>query len=331
MPGKLKILSVTRRPHSASFELRVHRLLPYLAEQGLEITCVVIPRRQRERQELVRSFGQYDILWLHRYLIPPWRLASWRRAARRIVFEFDDPILYSTHGLGLSRRLKFAWLLRRCDAAVVANEYLASRTRAYCPDVTVVPMAVDVPPLPQRSGGRGPVQLLWLGGRATMRYLEGLGGVLARLAELRPDIVLRVVGPAALTAGHLAVDYRPWSPPEQDSALRECDIGLCPMPDTRWTRGKSPYKVLQYMASGMAWVGSAVGENIAMAGPPGPEARGLCAGADDEWIDALTSLVDDAALRARLGANGRAYVQQHHSRAHLSATLAEIFRRVAGR
>jgi glycosyltransferase involved in cell wall biosynthesis len=125
------------------------------------------------------------------------------------------------------------------------------------------------------------------------------------------------------------VDYRPWSPQEQDLALRECDVGLCPMPRTRWTAGKSPYKVLQYMAHAMPWVGSAVGDNLVLAGADAPEARGVCVASPEQWVEALIRLADDGALRERLGAKGRAYVQQHHSRESVASLLAETLRRVA--
>lgn len=331
MSQRLNIVAATRRPDSASFEHRVKRHVERLAELGVDVTVAVVPPGRRERREMVRSLAGYDLVWLHRYLISPWRLGAWRRAARRLVFDFEDPILYSTHGLGLARRLKFACLLRRCDAVMVANGYLAARAGRYCRDVTVVPMAVDIPVLPPRPQRAGPVRLLWLGSRSTMRYLRGLAGVLARLAEVRPQVELRVVGPEGFAAGGLGVDYRPWSPDEQDRALRECDVGLCPMPDTSWTCGKSPYKVLQYMAYGMAWVGSAVGENVALAGPKGSEARGLCAASEQQWVEALVRLVDDGTLRAHLGANGRAYVEAHHSRDRVCSLLAETLRRIAGR
>ncbi|MCJ7543398.1 MAG: glycosyltransferase family 4 protein [Phycisphaerae bacterium] len=327
---RLNIAAVTRRPDSASFEHRVKRHVVALAGRGVDVTVAVVPRHRAQRRELIRSLGRFDAVWLHRYLISPWHLRTWRRAARRLVFDFDDPILYSTHGLGLARRLKFACLLRRCDAATVANGYLAARAGGYCRDVTVVPMAVDIPALPPRAPRAGPVRLLWLGSRSTLRYLRELAGVLARLAEVRPQVELRLIGPEGLAAAGLNVDYRPWSPQEQDRALRECDLGLCPMPDTRWSRGKSPYKVLQYMAYGLAWVGSAVGENLVLAGPEGSEARGLCAASEQQWVEALTKLADDGALRAQLAANGRAYVQEHHSRERVCSLLAETLRRVAG-
>jgi glycosyltransferase involved in cell wall biosynthesis len=175
------------------------------------------------------------------------------------------------------------------------------------------------------------VETLWLGSKSTQRFLRELAPALAEVGRLRPDARLRVVGHEEFAAGPLNVDFRRWSPQEQDRALGECDIGLCPMPDTPWTRGKCPYKVLQYMAAGMAWVGSAVGENLVSAGAPyGSDPRGLCAATDEQWVRALTRLIDDATLRRNMGASGLVYVRRVHEREMLADRLAEILRGIVG-
>jgi glycosyltransferase involved in cell wall biosynthesis len=398
-PGvrRLSIIAVTGNLQSASFQQRVLAFVEPLARRGIDLTCEVMSHRRGERKVLLGKIGRYDALWLHRVLMPPWRMNRWRRAARRIVFGFDDPIMYSTHGRGLMRRIKFAWTLRRCDGAIVASRYLADLAGRYCPQAWVVPMAIDLPAgcgagvspacavrgagvspacaadilsasgMPARAGNAGnsedaggttathegkmpathadkmsashegetpssQVQLLWLGSRSTQKYLREIGQALAEVGRLRPNARLRVVGHEEFAAGPLKVDFRRWSPGEQDQALGECDIGLCPMPDTPWTRGKCPYKVLQYMAASMAWVGSAVGENLVSAGAEdAPDPRGLCAASEEQWVSALTRLIDDAALRRSMGASGLVYVRRVHEREMLADRLAEILRSVVGR
>src|SRR5690606_9907218 len=116
----------------------------------------------------------------------------------------------------------------------------------------------------------------------------------------------------------LQVDFRQWSHAEQDTALSECHVGLCPMPDSLWTRGKCPYKVLQYMAAGMPWVGAGVGENLITAGDAKRgDARGLCANDTSDWVAAVESIISDPQFAARMGTAGHDYVQRHHSRAAL--------------
>jgi glycosyltransferase involved in cell wall biosynthesis len=133
--------------------------------------------------------------------------------------------------------------------------------------------------------------------------------------------------------GALAVDFRPWSPDEQERALLECDIGLCPMPDTVWTRGKCPFKVLQYMAYGMPWVGSAVGENIITSGRNdgvGRE-RGVCAAESaGSWGEAILALVGDDVAREQMGRRGRAYVEATHDRTALVLRLESLWRGTVG-
>jgi glycosyltransferase involved in cell wall biosynthesis len=144
-------------------------------------------------------------------------------------------------------------------------------------------------------------------------------------------VTLRVVGHDAFEAGKLPVHCRSWSLEEQDSALLQCHIGLCPMPNQTWTQGKCPYKVLQYMANAMPWVGSSVGENLVTAGKDdGQTNRGLCAGSTEEWLGQLTRLLDDEGLRQRLGNNGRRYVEQYHSRPNICDMIAANLREIVG-
>ena len=331
----MRVLALTRKPDSPSFEQRVLNHIDPLDRRGVAVQWRYLPKDGREKRQVIRMLGDFDLVWWHRYLIPPFSSGRWRRAARCIVFDFDDPITYSTHGSGrranLSRSIKFAAFLKRCDAALAGSEYLAGLARRYCPRVLVQPMAVELPDtLPERRSPAGAVELLWVGSRSTTRFLESLLPVLDRVGELRPSVRLRVVGHREIPPCRMEVDFRPWSRDEQDRALAECDVGLCPMPDTPWARGKCPYKVLQYMAWGMPWVGSVVGESVVAAGGDGADKpRGLCAADSDGWVSALLDLIDNVDLRSRLGRAGRIYVEKNHSRDGLSDRLAAALRDIA--
>ncbi len=328
----LKVLSLTRRPDSASYQLRVLDFLDALAKRGLAVTCRTIPKDRAGQRALRREMGEADVVWWHRYLISPWALGPWRRAARKLVFDFDDAICFASRGSSWTRKMKFRHLLSRCEAALTGSDYLAELARPHCPDVRVIPMAIDPPSptdLPARAEPTGPVQLLWLGGKSTLRYLDAIAEPLRAVGAARPDVTLRLVTHEARDFGPLRVDFRPWSPQEQDRALRECDVGLCPMPDTVWTCGKCPYKVLQYMAWRMPWVGSAVGENVRLAGEA-EHATGLLVGEGDDWPGKIGQLIDEPKLRSRLGQSGRAFVEAHRSRDRVADLLAGSFRQIAG-
>ncbi|MGC9455473.1 MAG: glycosyltransferase family 4 protein [Phycisphaerae bacterium] len=332
-PEELRVLAITRKPDSPSFEQRVLRFIEPLGKRGVEVQWRELPGGGREQRQLQRQAREFDLIWWHRHLNPPTRTGRWRRAARRLVYDFDDPVFFSTHPGRIrgriSRRLKFALWLRRCDAALPANEYLAQWARRYCRQVHVVPMAIDIGPPPSRQNrADGPAELLWMGSRSTTKFLKGVLPSLEKLAEARGDWRLRLVGHERLNSTAVDVDFRQWSPQQQQAALRECDIGLCPMPDNPWTRGKCPFKVLEYMAAGLPWVGSAVGELVTYAGK-GDEARGLVAADDEQWVSGLSKLLDDGALRSRMGKLGRSYVEHNHAREPLADKLAELFRSIA--
>lgn len=332
MPQPRQIVAVTRKLQAASFQQRIEGYLPLLARHGLHVTVRELPHSTPAQLRLLRELRAADAVWWQRHLLTPWLLPALRPLSPKLVFDYDDPLTLSarTGRPSLTRRVRFAAMLRRCRAAVAASDHLAGLARPHCREVHVVPMAVDLPDATTSLDARpGPVRLLWLGSRATQPYLDEIAPVLAQLGETLGDTVrLRLVAHEPMAFGPLAVEYEPWSPAAQDAALRACHVGLCPMPDTLWTRGKCPYKVLQYMAHGMPFVGSHVGENPIVAGI-GDTARGLCATTPDEWLAALHRLIDDAALRGAMGQRGRLYIEQHHARERLAERIAAILRAAA--
>ena len=327
----IHLLAITRKPDSASFEHRIVRYTEGLADRGIEITVRTLPRSVRGQRRLLAETSHFDGVWWHRHLLTPWVGMRMHRDTPPIVFDFDDPLIYSADGRrSWSRQVRFSRMLRRCTAALAASDTLAALARPYCSWVVELPMAIDVPtqPPPRTQTSNQFVQLLWLGSAATQPYLDLIREPLNELGHRLRDVKLRLVAHEPMTFGELKVDFRPWSPNEQAMALQDCDVGLCPMPDTIWTRGKCPYKVLQYMAHEMPWVGSAVGENRVMAGPEDHRPRGLCASSNAEWVQMLLRLIDDAPLRATIGRRAHEYIVRHHRRNVLVDQLGQIWRQM---
>jgi len=333
MAEPIHILSVTRKPDSASYQQRVENWIAPLAAEGITVTPRVWPHSGAKRDALLDEMAEADAVWWHRNILTTRDAKKVRRAAKRWVIDFDDPLNYSSKNGGQpswARRRKFNATVGRADASLVGSQFLADLSQPFNHRVEILPMAVDLPAVvPNRDAGHGrPVTLLWLGSAGTQVYLRDIGEVFSQIKTQVP-LQLRLVGGEALTfpGSKLAVDHRPWSPQEQDRALQEVDLGLCPMPDTLWTRGKCPYKVLQYMAWGLPWVGSAVGENLVAAGS-GDHARGLTAPATGDWAKAIQRLGEDAVLRRAMGQRGRAYIEEVHDRRALTRQLVRFWREV---
>ena len=119
------------------------------------------------------------------------------------------------------------------------------------------------------------------------------------------------------------VESVPWSIDEELEALRRIDVGLMPMPDNAWTRGKSAYKALQYMSAGIPVVADDVGVASEVIGP---EPGGYAVLGEDDWVEALLALARDSELRSRLGEHGRRRVEEGFSVTRWAPVVAKVLR-----
>jgi glycosyltransferase involved in cell wall biosynthesis len=162
----------------------------------------------------------------------------------------------------------------------------------------------------------------WTGSHTSEQYLEVVRPALERVRR-RHDFLLVVVGGGAFSSPGLDIVHRPWRSSTEVADLSDFDIGIMPLPDSEWERGKCGLKALQYMALGVPTVVSPVGVNkeIVEHGR-----NGLLAASDDEWEKAIELLLTDVDSRRRLGAEGRATVESTYSAAVHAPHVADIFR-----
>lgn len=251
---------------------------------------------------------------------------------RRLVFDVDDAV-WHTHGAGGDRlaflkgsRRKAAWLASRADQVVAGNELLAEWLSSYSSTVTVIPSLVDVEVVRRRSHqDRSKLVIGWIGSATTAPFLRRLGGALERVAAALPDreVELRVLGGPLFELARVTVRAERWSEQAERDCLGEMDIGVMPLPDTVFTRGKCAYKALQYMAAGVPVVADDVGITAQVIGPGG---AGLLATGEDEWVEALVALGMDRGARERLGGLGRIRVEERYSVQAWAPTLAHAIR-----
>lgn len=286
-----------------------------------------------------------DVVVLHRGLFPfsPWQRPTFERLlAQRnphLVYDFYDAIWLqrqdasrSSSGLAgwLSPYGKIEEIMRLAKVVTVSNGQLAAWARHHHDDVRVLPMLLDVDDYePRAHAPRSPVVLGWLGNRYQIPRLLDLAPALRKLAAQR-DIVVRVV-----TGEHVEIPgvpvqslTHPWTPQGERRDLAGIDIGLLPLLDNEHDRGKSPLKLLQYSAAGLAIAASpvAIDQSVFV-----PDRCFLAAGDAASWIDALTRLVDDPDLRARLGAAAREAVRLHFGFESHADAFADALSTAAGR
>jgi glycosyltransferase involved in cell wall biosynthesis len=249
--------------------------------------------------------------------------------ARVDVYDFDDALPVGSIAPSNAR---YGWLKResqqsirylRCARLVLAgSSYLAELASQHASRVEVVPSCIEPATRPLRTHEDVDVLTVgWIGTWSTARYLEAMLGVFERLWAAGLAFRLVAVGAEiAFTAPWFRP--RPWSLEREAGELAEFDIGIMPMPDDPWTRGKCGYKILQYFAAGLPVVASPVGLTPSLVGPD----RGRLAGTEREWVAAIRDLAADTAVRRQLGANGRRLVEADYSYARWAPEVARLLR-----
>lgn len=253
-----------------------------------------------------------------------------------VVFDFDDAIWIKTTSAANARLAwlknvdKMATIARRAHTVIAGNAYLAEWARQHSSRVEIVPTCVDTDlftPVSSRPAD-GPVTIGWSGSASTVAHLAGVLPVLERVKARYGDRVsLRVMGDPAFTHPPLGLRGEAWSPERELALLRAMDIGLMPLPDDAWTRGKCGLKGLVSMAMGAASVMSPVGVNTEIVTHG---VNGFLPASNDEWFDVLCQLIEHPEVRARVGAAGRDTVVSRYSVARWEAPLAAILRSAAG-
>src|SRR5262245_46458984 len=291
--------------------------------------------RRRLLHEL-QGAGRVDVALVQRQvdLMPSLRLERLvAGTGDRLILDVDDAIWLDGapeaggHPLAALKgtRRKVRWLAERAETVIAGNDLLAEWLARYAGRVVVVPSLVahrQVGPRRDRPGERG--VLGWIGSPSTVRSLEQLREPISALVREGhgPRLELLVVGGQGPDVQGIQVRSEAWSEKREREFLREVDIGLMPLPDNAWTRGKCAYKALQYMGAGIPVVADRVGVSADVIGH---EQGGLIADSPGDWRGHLAALAGDHELRARLGAEGRARVAKGFSIEAWAPTLARIF------
>ncbi|MEW6210183.1 MAG: glycosyltransferase family 4 protein [Acidobacteriota bacterium] len=268
-------------------------------------------RAKRRFADLVKNSDA--VIVLQTSLDEEWRTIL-KETARRVIYDFDDAVW-------MSDEAGFAEMMRLSDEVVAGNKFLARRAATLNPRVSVIPTCVRLDRYEKatRKASNNGCVIGWVGSRSTVKYLEMIVEPLARLGE-ELDITFRVVGAGAAQLPqfrNVKVETHPSIPYDPVRFVPHFDIGVMPLADTEWERGKCGSKLLEYMAAGIPAVCSDVGENSRIIEN---SVTGFLTRDVDEWAAALRLLVDDSRLRQSIGLAGRERVRAAYS-AEIVASL----------
>jgi glycosyltransferase involved in cell wall biosynthesis len=319
-----------------SFRHRMRSLIGTLEAAGWQVRAERYPSgryglRTWERRAMLR---EADVVVLHQIKLSALEARLFAAFSGRRVFDVDDAIyVRKPRRLGEApdesswRKKKFAATCHWVDVVAAGNDVLAGVARPAARSIAILPTSIDTAAYqPTAATAADPPTIVWIGSPENLVYLEMIRPALARLAGRHPALKLRVICSRFPDWPEANIERITWSSSTEAEALATAHIGVMPLTDDAWARGKCAFKLLQYMAAALPCVASPVGANTeaVIDGFNGFHARTA-----EDWERSLESLIQSAETRARFGANGRAHAESRYAMRTYQARYLELLTRLA--
>jgi glycosyltransferase involved in cell wall biosynthesis len=299
----MRILILTNNPNRASFRQRIGAYCDILRRNAIRCEVAKLPSGFLARRRLFKRASDFDGVFLHKKKLNFFDGHWLRRYSKKIIYDFDDAVMYDPEAPDRDRSSHFRPFRRTAklaDIVIAGNSYLAEHAIRFNPNVEVLPTGLDTGAYRVDAGLRndGKIRLVWIGSKSTLRYLAEIKPALEEIGSCLNNVVLRIICDEFFDLENMQVERRQWSEQTEAIELRTSDIGLAPLPDNRFTRGKCGFKVLQYTAAGLPVVASPVGVNSEYVrhGVTGFLVTNL-----SQWRERIAELIANPDLRKTMG------------------------------
>jgi len=281
------------------------------------------------------TISKYDFVFIHREAAPigppvfEWVIAKVLR--KKIIYDFDDAIWLTDKRQEswiektIRWRNKVGNICNWSEKVSAGNAYLADFAKRFSKNVVINPTTIDtvnVHTSNPKPGLGSRIIIGWTGSHSTLKYLKDLEPVLKHIEQNFPQVDFHVIADKAPDLNLQRLEFKTWSVETEVKDLSQFDIGIMPLPNDEWAKGKCGFKALQYMAMEIPTLVSPVGVNTSIINPG---VNGLFAMSRLEWEKELTSLIESESLRRRLGREGRLTVEQHYSVESNRKTFLSLF------
>ncbi len=264
--------------------------------------------------------NKYDIVFIHREAYPIGGLffeAIVARLNKKIIFDFDDAIFLcaSSHSNSFIEKFKnsnkVAMIIKLSSHVISGNRYLADFALRYNHCVSVIPTPIDTEQYrPEGVKSENKIIIGWIGSFTTSDFLNLLENTFINLSRRFSNVKFKIIGGKICLEKICNIENKEWSLQEEIKELRTFDIGIMPMPENDWTKGKCGFKAILYMSMGIPCVCSPIGINREIIADG---ENGFLAGNENEWFSRLSLLIEDKELRKRMGASARNTVEKYYS------------------
>ncbi len=256
---------------------------------------------------------------LQRKLPPAWMTWLIRRSCKHLIFDFDDAIFlrdsYSKKGLDdRSKLARFIAISKAADAMVAGNRFLADAAAEHtsASKIFVIPTVIETSKyqLAPCATLNDSLEMVWIGSKSTLKSIEIIRPILEELGKTVPNLSLKIICDSFPTFDHLKVSPVQWQESNEVAEIRSANLGICFMPDDRWSRGKCGLKLLQYMAAGLPVIANPVGvhSEIIRHGY-----NGFLANTYEDWANAIALIYKNKEQQKLMGARGREIVDSLYS------------------
>jgi glycosyltransferase involved in cell wall biosynthesis len=320
----LKVLAIISRDlEKGSTKYRLAQYREFLGSRGIEIEFV--KRRSLDASILAKA-RRADVIFNQRCLFRYSLAKKLITESRRTVFDFDDAI-YTRPGKPYSALTRFRvkrrlhlWL--KCsDTVTLSSHFLAVYARQYSDSVEIIPMALDLEKWkPAEKNPENELTIGWAGAPVNIRLLEKLDTVLVSLVKKYPFLKLAVFSGEKPRLS-CPFEYQPFLPGLETTFVQNLDIGLLPLIDEEFYRGKSPIKAIQYLACGVPVVGNIIGATREILN----EKNSIAVSTQDEWFHALERLINNRDMIRSMGSAGREHVLSNNSFKLAAEQLLNVF------
>ena len=240
------------------------------------------------------------------------------KSGKPIIFDFDDSIWISDISEGnknlswMKRSSKTDEIIALSKLVIVGNQYLADHAKLFNNNVEIIPTTIDTNyHKPTEKQAKETVCIGWTGSETTIRHFKLIIPVLKRIKEKYGDKVSFIqISNVTSECPEIGLETVVWNAQDEIAQLQRIDIGIMPLPDDAWAKGKCGFKGLQYMALEIPTIMSPVGVNTEIIDDG---KNGFFATTDDEWFAVLCKLIDDADLRKNIGEEGRKTIVARYS------------------
>jgi len=340
---RLLYIAPHRPGRSPGQRFRFEQFMEYLEQQGFEITYSYVLNQWDDRifyqkgYYLLKLFiglkglvirtrdwfraNEYDVILVYReahFIGSNFFEKRFAKSKAKLVFDFDDAIWLNDTSQGnsnlqwLKNPEKIRTIISMADLVIAGNQYLAEYARSFSDKVIIIPTTIDTSyhqPLPKPQ--EAPICIGWTGSSTTIKHFQEALPILVKLKEqYNSHLTFKVIVDVDMEWPELGIKSTRWNAVTEIDELNTIDIGIMPLPDDQWSKGKCGFKGIQYMALEKPAVLSPVGVNLDIITDG---VNGFLACNETEWINKLTQLIESQELRLKIGKAGRQTIVTSYS------------------